>query len=83
MQERSMEIKVGILVIVALALFPWFMVALGDFQTTQGVSLRADFPASAGLKVGAGVKITGFTVGEVTDVQFWGGRLDEENGRRV
>ena len=83
MEERSMEIKVGILVIVSLALFAGFMVALGDFQTTPGIALRADFPASAGLKVGAGVKITGFTVGEVTDVQFWGGRLDEENGKRV
>jgi phospholipid/cholesterol/gamma-HCH transport system substrate-binding protein len=83
MEERSMEIKVGILVIVSLALFAGFMIALGDFQTTQGVSIRADFPASAGLKVGAGVKITGFTVGQVTDVQFWGGRRDEANDKRV
>jgi phospholipid/cholesterol/gamma-HCH transport system substrate-binding protein len=81
--ERGIEVKVGILVLVSLALFGVFVYTLGDFTSAEGITLYADFPTSADLKVGAPVKITGITVGKVKEVQFWGGRFDDENQRHV
>ena len=83
MNERGIEVKVGILVLISLALFGVFVYTLGDFESEEGITLYADFPTSADLKVGAPVKITGITVGKVQEVQFWGGKFDEENQRHV
>ena len=83
MNERGIEVKVGILVLVSLALFGVFVYTLGDFTSDEGITLYAVFPTSADLKVGAPVKITGMNAGKVTDVQFWGGRFDEESQRNV
>ena len=83
MKERAVEVKVGALVIVCLALFVGFVFLLGDFTTKKGAVIYADFPNSVNLKAGAPVKISGVTVGKVEDVEFWGGREDSERARRV
>ncbi|GMV40724.1 MAG: hypothetical protein AMXMBFR64_24400 [Myxococcales bacterium] len=83
MKERALEVKVGALVIVCLALFVAFVFLLGDFTTKKGAVLFADFPNSVNLKAGAPVKISGVTVGKVEEVAFWGGREDPKLGRRV
>jgi phospholipid/cholesterol/gamma-HCH transport system substrate-binding protein len=81
--EKGIELKVGILVLVALALFGWFVMVLGDFRGGERRELKVDFETSADLKEGAPVKVSGVTIGKVARVDFWGGKLDEVTNRRV
>lgn len=83
MREKHIEIKVGLLVLIAAALFVGFVFVLGEFETGERVELRADFSTSADLKEGAPVKVSGVTIGKVSQVAFWGGKRDEQSGRRV
>lgn len=70
MQDRGMQVKVGILVLISAALFVAFIVILGDFSTNPGIIVFADFDTSADLKVGAPVKIAGVTAGKVKEVSI-------------
>ena len=83
MNERGVEIKVGVLVTVCLGLLVAFIVILGDFSMADGGTLYLDVETSADLKRGAPVKIAGTPAGKVTEVRYEGGRLDEKVGRRV
>lgn len=81
-RTRSLEWKVGGLILTALALLVLFLVLLGDFRCEKRVPVVVDFPTSADLKVGAPVKVTGVTVGKVTRVELWGGRPDPARNNR-
>lgn len=83
MRERNIELKVGILVVVALALFAGFVFVLGEFRTGDRRVIEIDFETSADLQIGAPVKIAGITVGKVSGVSFWGGKTDEATTRPV
>jgi len=85
MPERgySMEVKVGALILVSLALLVGFILVLGDFRFSDQSVIFVDFPTSADLKQGAPVKVTGVTVGKVTDVDLWGGKRDSEHGDKI
>jgi phospholipid/cholesterol/gamma-HCH transport system substrate-binding protein len=80
---RSLQLKVGALIVVSLALLAGFVVLLGNFSLRGGYRLRIDFDFSGNLQSGAAVKISGIKVGKVEDVQFMGGALDPESKRRV
>lgn len=81
-RTRSLEWKVGGLILTAVALLVLFLVLLGDFRCEKRVPVTVDFPTSADLKVGAPVKVSGVTVGKVTRVDLWGGRPDPDRGNR-
>lgn len=83
MDERALELKVGLLVTISLALLVGFVVTLGNFRGGDGVTLYVDVPTSASLSPGATVKVAGVAAGKVRDVAFWGGREDPATGRRV
>lgn len=83
MSDRGIEVKVGLLVIVCLALLGSFLVLLGDYSTTERGDLFIDVPTSANLKPGAPVKIAGVLSGKVAAVEYLGGAFDESVGRRV
>lgn len=83
MSERGIEVKVGALVIICMALLGMFLVLLGDYSTTERGDLFIDVPTSANLKPGAPVKIAGVLSGKVADVSYLGGEVDEAVGRRV
>lgn len=83
MNERGIEIKVGILITICLALLVTFIILLGDFSMGGGSQIYLDVDTSADLKPGAPVKIAGVPAGKVTDVEYLGGELDESVGRRV
>jgi phospholipid/cholesterol/gamma-HCH transport system substrate-binding protein len=80
---RSLQIKVGALVVGSLALLAGFVVLLGNFSLRGGYPLRVDFDFSGNLQSGAAVKLSGIKIGKVEDVKFLGGQLDPETGRRV
>jgi len=83
MGERAIEVKVGILVIICMALLVAFLVLLGDYSTTERGDLYLDVPTSANLKPGAPVKVAGVLAGRVAGVEYRGGEYDETTGRRV
>jgi phospholipid/cholesterol/gamma-HCH transport system substrate-binding protein len=80
---RSLEVKVGLLILAAIVLLAAFILVMGgiNFQPTYEVLIGFDNPG--GLQSGAPVKIAGVKVGKVKQIDFWGGKADDKNGERM
>ena len=83
MSERSLEIKVGLLLASALVVLGVFIVLLGALRFGPGYTLYVDYNFSGNIREGAPVRVSGIDVGRVDDVIFVGGEIDPETGRRV
>src|SRR5262245_61079973 len=81
-QERSIEVKVGLLILVALGILGGFILVMGGLSFGKKYAVYVDFDNPAGLQTGAPVKIAGVNVGKVDEMQFRGGELDPKTGRR-
>jgi phospholipid/cholesterol/gamma-HCH transport system substrate-binding protein len=82
-RERGIEVKVGIMVVAAVALLAGFVVVLGNVSFAKGYRFFVDFNFSGNIQSGAPVKISGIKVGKVEEVMFLGGRIDPQTKRRV
>lgn len=82
-KETAIEVKVGALVLGAIAILVAFVLVLGDFSFSRGVVIYADFNNAAGLKPGAAVRLAGIPAGSVRSVVYRGGEVDEALGRPV
>jgi phospholipid/cholesterol/gamma-HCH transport system substrate-binding protein len=71
-----MEVKVGALIIVSLALLAGFVVVMGGMSLEPTFRVFVDFDNPGGLQSGAPVRISGVKVGRVTAIQFRGGKLN-------
>ena len=69
---KSIEVKVGMLILVAMSILAGFILIMGgiNFQPTYGIYV--DFDNPGGLQTGAPLKIAGVKVGSVSEVQFRG-----------
>jgi phospholipid/cholesterol/gamma-HCH transport system substrate-binding protein len=69
---RSIEVKVGILILTALGLLVAFILVMGglNFQPTYPIFVEFDNPG--GLQSGAPVKIAGVKVGKLGAIEFRG-----------
>jgi phospholipid/cholesterol/gamma-HCH transport system substrate-binding protein len=78
---RSIEVKVGILILTAICLLGAFIVIMGgvNFQPTYPIYVEFDNPG--GLQSGAPVKIAGVKVGKISEIQFRGADV-ADTGRR-
>jgi len=83
MRERGIEVKVGILVLVALGVLGGFIFVLGNFSLAKGFAFYVDFDFSGNLQPGAPVKVAGIKGGKVEAVEYRGGQKDPRTGRRV
>ena len=83
MKENDLELKVGALILGALAIMGIFFYALGNFSLGEGYTFYVDYRFSGNIQPGAPVKVSGIKVGKIEEVQFLGGKLDEKTGRRV
>ena len=83
MSQRSMEVKVGVLIVVALGLLGGFVVVMGGLSFQPTYTVNVDFDNPGGLKPGAPVQIAGVKIGRVTAVTFRGGKLDVKTGERL
>ncbi|MFO0748894.1 MAG: MlaD family protein [Myxococcota bacterium] len=81
--EKHIEVKVGLLVAICVAILVTFIVVLGDFSAASGATLYLDVDTSASLKPGAVVKIAGVNAGKVAAVDYRGGEVDPKVGRPV
>ena len=72
MGEKSIEVKVGALILVALGLLVVFVLVLGRVTTTEGFFLNVLFVHPGALNPGAEVKIAGGEVGYVEEMTYLG-----------
>lgn len=70
MDESRLELKVGAMAAVALAVAAVLLASLGHFGSSRRYTLNVDFTYAGGLPAGAVVKIAGVKVGRVREVQF-------------
>ena len=83
MQERSLELKVGILLVVSTAILVGFIFVLGNLSLRSGFHISVDYDYIGSLQPGAPVKVSGIKVGKVSDVEFIGGTEDPQLHQRV
>ncbi len=78
MEERRLELKVGILVAVALAGAVGLLYLLGELNLIGGTRVFADFGHSGGVPSGAPIKLAGVRVGRVRSVELLVSRRDSD-----
>lgn len=83
MRERGLEFRVGLLLLVALAVLVGFVVVLGSFSLRSGFTMYVDYDYVGNLQAGAPIKVSGIKVGKVKELAFHGGAMDPRTQRRV
>ncbi len=81
--ERSIEVKVGVLILVSLGILVAFVLVMGGLSFQTMFTVYVDFDNPGGLQAGAPVRIAGVKVGSVKELAFLGGKLDPKTGRRT
>ncbi len=76
MSQRSIEVKVGALILVALVLLGGFIVIMGGLSFEPTYTVYVDFENPGGLQSGAPIRIAGVKVGHVAEMQFRGDKVD-------
>ncbi|MDD3580547.1 MAG: outer membrane lipid asymmetry maintenance protein MlaD [Desulfobacca sp.] len=70
MKKASLELIVGLFVLIGLVCLAYLAVHLGEWQLFgRGYQVKAEFDNISGLKVGAPVEIAGVEVGRVEAIQ--------------
>ena len=82
-QERSIEVKVGALILVSMVILGAFILVMGGLSFEKQYTVYVDFDNPGGLQTGAAVRIAGVKVGSVKALEFQGGKVDPKSGRRV
>lgn len=78
---RSIEVKVGILILTAVGLLAAFILVMGGLNFQPTYSIFVDFDNPGGLQSGAPVKIAGVKVGKLGEIQFRG-EVNPTTGKR-
>ncbi len=79
---RSIEVKVGVLILTAVGLLAAFILVMGGINFQPTYSIFVDFDNPGGLQNGAPVKIAGVKVGKISEIAFRGGGNDVKTGKR-
>ncbi len=82
-QHRSIEVKVGILIIVALGLLAGFIIVMGGLSLEPNYRVNVDFENPGGLKTGAPVRLAGVRVGKVSTIEFRGQEAATKGGSHL
>ena len=82
-QERSIEVKVGALILVSLGILGAFILVMGGLTFEKTYTVYVDFDNPGGLQAGAAVRVAGVKVGSVKALEFRGGKIDPKSGRHV
>jgi phospholipid/cholesterol/gamma-HCH transport system substrate-binding protein len=82
MEEKGLQIKVGFLVLLAIALLVGFVLVLGDFSVGKGFELDVTFSSSGDIAAGGAVRLGGLRVGKVKELAFQeNGEVDPKTGK--
>jgi phospholipid/cholesterol/gamma-HCH transport system substrate-binding protein len=72
MNQRSIEVRVGALILIAVALVGVFSVLMAGITLQPTYTVYVSFQNPGGLTTGAPVRISGVKVGRVSDIDFVG-----------
>lgn len=81
--NRSIEVKVGLLILTAIVLLAGFILVMGGINFEPTYELAVGFDNPGGLQSGAPVKIAGVKVGKVKQMEFSGGAVDPKTKARL
>jgi phospholipid/cholesterol/gamma-HCH transport system substrate-binding protein len=81
--QNSTEIKVGALVLGALALLAVLVLVIGDFSFEDGQEIKVDYVFVGSLQPGAAVRSSGIKVGKVETIDFMGGQKNPKTGEPI
>ena len=82
-QEKSIEVKVGVLILVSLGILAAFVLIMGGLSFEKTYTIFVDFDNPGGLQTGAPVRVAGVKVGKVSELAFMGGKVDPKTNRRT
>ena len=82
-QEKSIEVKVGVLILVSLGILAAFVLIMGGLSFEKTYTVFVDFDNPGGLQTGAPVRVAGVKCGKVTELAFMGGKIDPKTNRRT
>ncbi|HVH46885.1 MAG TPA: MlaD family protein [Labilithrix sp.] len=82
-QEKSIEVKVGILILVSLGILAAFVLIMGGLSFEKTYTVYVDFDNPGGLQSGAPVRVAGVKCGKVSELRFMGGKIDPKTNRRT
>lgn len=82
-QEKSIEVKVGVLILVSLGILAAFVLIMGGLSFEKTYAIYVDFDNPGGLQTGAPVRVAGVKVGKVSELTFMGGKIDPKTNRRT
>jgi phospholipid/cholesterol/gamma-HCH transport system substrate-binding protein len=82
-QEKSIEVKVGILILVSLGILAAFVLIMGGLSFEKTYTVYVDFDNPGGLQSGAPVRVAGVKCGKISELQFMGGKVDPKTNRRT
>jgi phospholipid/cholesterol/gamma-HCH transport system substrate-binding protein len=82
-QEKSIEVKVGVLILVSLGILAAFVLIMGGLSFEKTYTVYVDFDNPGGLQSGAPVRIAGVKCGKVSELAFMGGKVDPKTNRRT
>ncbi len=71
-EERYLELRVGAMILVALAMLVTFILVLGDWSLKSKKEVAVYFQNPGGLTAGASVKVAGRKVGTISEMSFLG-----------
>ena len=80
-EARSIEVKVGVLILVSLGILTAFILIMGGLNFEKTYSVYVDFDNPGGLQSGAPVRVAGVKVGKVSELRFMGGTIDPKTNR--
>ena len=69
MKKEGLEFKVGMFVVLALALLTTLVVKAGDFHMKPGYNLRFILDTVGGIDAGSPVRLAGVTIGQVKEIR--------------
>ncbi|MFO0673147.1 MAG: MlaD family protein [Polyangiaceae bacterium] len=81
--ERSIEVKVGVLILVSLGLLGVLILVMSGVSLERAYPVFVDFDNPGGLQAGAPVRMAGVRVGTVKEMRFMGGVIDPKTKRRT
>jgi phospholipid/cholesterol/gamma-HCH transport system substrate-binding protein len=79
---RSIEVKVGMLILIAVGILTGFVVIMGGLSFQPTFRLYVDFDNPGGVQPGAPVKIAGVNVGKIKEIEFRGNMDSGPAGKR-
>jgi phospholipid/cholesterol/gamma-HCH transport system substrate-binding protein len=79
---RSIEVKVGLLILVAVGILTAFIILMGGLSFQPTFNVYVDFDNPGGVQPGAPVRIAGVTVGKIKGTQFRGAATPGSDGKR-